>query len=92
MVLTKYGDVSLETLIEKYEQWKKSIEKHVEARTNFLQTEEGKEWNRKNSKTYYEKHKSEILEKRRLAYQKKKHELLQSSSSNQSSSNQVSDV
>lgn len=71
-ITTSYGDVPLETLIRSFEREKLANEKKAEKRLQYLQTDEGKEWNRSRAKAYYEKNKETIAEKRKEYYQQKK--------------------
>ena len=63
---TNYGKVSLETLIRVYHIYKKQAENHKERRKEYLQSDEGKIWNRQKAKNYYERNKEKIMEKRKL--------------------------
>jgi hypothetical protein len=71
-VTTAYGEVDVSTLIHHYEVYKKAEEKKYEKRLEFLLTDEGKEWNRKKSKSYYERNKQTILAKRKELYEPKR--------------------
>lgn len=71
-VQTAYGDIPLEKLVHVYEQQKEYAAKHYEKRVAYLQTEEGKLWNRARSKAYYEAHKEERRAKARARYVPKK--------------------
>jgi hypothetical protein len=72
LIKTSYGEVPLSTLISSYEQRKDWDKKKLE----WLQTEEGKQYNRQNAKNYYEQHKEEILKKRADKYEQNREELL----------------
>ena len=74
MVLTKYGEMTLEQLVDYAEKWKAMMEKQNNLRHKYNQTEKGKIQNRQRAKTYYEKHRDEILEKRKAAREKQKDE------------------
>lgn len=65
---TDYGTVKAAELIRVYGLWKKMIDKQVEKRNAFNQTEEGKQKNRSRAKDYYQRHKEEILAKRKAKY------------------------
>lgn len=67
-VATSFGDVPLETLVKRYESEKQREARKYEKRLAFLQTDAGKEWNRAKAKAYYEKHKTEVLAKRKDWY------------------------
>ena len=69
---TEFGEVSLDVLVKRYELEKKREAKKYERRLIFLQTDEGKEWNRMNAKQYYERNKATVLAKRKAAYEAKK--------------------
>lgn len=73
-ITTAYGTVPTERMIHQFEAYQRRLKKRQEKRLEFIQTEEGKQWNRSRSKDYYEKHKEEILQKRKEAYSKKKNE------------------
>lgn len=68
---TEYGNVSLERLVEVYNIYKKHENRKNEKRKEFLQTPEGKEYNRQRAKSYYERNKEAIREKVRSKYVKK---------------------
>lgn len=67
-VQTKYGEQELEEVIRCYNLWKKLIAKNVERKNKAHQTKEGKEKNRGNAKSYYERHREEILARRKEKY------------------------
>ena len=71
---TDYGMVSSDELIRVYHMWKRMTAKQVGHRNRYNQTAEGKEKNRENAKLYYERHKEEILAKKKARYQAKKEE------------------
>ena len=73
-VQTDLGTVSIDELVRVYILHKNANKRHQEARAKFFQTDEGKQYNRDRSKSYYERHKETVLEKRKAAYQKKKQE------------------
>lgn len=62
---TEFGKVKVEELIRVYGLWKTQITKANERRVEFLQTEEGKQWNRDNARRYYERHREEILARKK---------------------------
>lgn len=62
---TEFGKVKVEELIRVYGLWKNQITKANERRVEFLQTEEGKQWNRDNARRYYERHREEILARKK---------------------------
>lgn len=62
---TEFGKVKVEELIRVYGLWKHQITKANERRVEFLQTEEGKQWNRDNARRYYERHREEILARKK---------------------------
>lgn len=70
-ITTEYGTVTLERLIEVYNLYKKHENRKAEKRKEFLQTPEGKQYNRQRSKSYYERNKDVIREKARSKYVKK---------------------
>jgi hypothetical protein len=74
---TAYGDVPVEALIKSYERERTQAQKKAEKRMEFLQTDEGKEWNRGKAKAYYERNKELIAEKRKRYYAEKKEILKQ---------------
>jgi Zn-finger nucleic acid-binding protein len=76
MVQTTYGDVEIPELVRCYELWRGMITKQNEIRRKYNQTEEGKTKNREKAKDYYEKHKQEILQKRKAYRDKKKSEYM----------------
>jgi predicted acylesterase/phospholipase RssA len=67
-VQTDHGEQEIEEVIRCYNLWRNLIVKNVEKRNEFHKTEEGKQKNRANSKNYYQRHREEILEKRRIKY------------------------
>lgn len=69
---TSYGKVSVERLVHCYEVYKAQEEKKMEKKRAYLQTEEGKQWNRAHSKAYYEKNKETIKAKAKARYAPKK--------------------
>jgi len=69
---TDYGKVSTDELLRVFHMWKKMIAKGNERKCEFNQSEQGKEKNRANAKKYYEKHKEEILAKRKVYYDSKR--------------------
>ena len=71
---TEYGKVSTDELLRVYHLWKKMIEKTIERRNEFNQTEEGKQKNRANAKNYYQRNREKILEKHKIRYENKKNQ------------------
>ena len=71
-VQTAFGEVPLEELRKAYEQKMQ----YAITKLEWLKTEEGKAYNRKKSKEYYERHKQTILDKRANRYEKDKDTLL----------------
>lgn len=67
-VTTDYGEQEIEEVIRCYNLWRKSMTKHNEIRHEYNQTEEGKTKNCQRAKNYYERHREEILAKRKLRY------------------------
>lgn len=63
---TNYGDATLPDLLMAYE----ISQKRKEAKKAWLQTDEGKEYNRNKAKQYYNRHKELVLEKRKERYEK----------------------
>jgi hypothetical protein len=59
VVNTTYGQVPLDELVKAYEQKKKSND----AKLEWYKTEEGKQYNRKKAKEYYERNKEKVLAK-----------------------------
>lgn len=70
-ITTAYGQVTLERLVEVYNLYKKHESRKAEKRKEFLQTEEGKQYNRERAKSYYERNKDAIRVKARSKYVKK---------------------
>ena len=71
-VNTQFGNVSVDELVRVYQNHKQSIQKAVERRRDWLQTDQGKQYNRDRAKSYYERNKEAILEKRKTMYADKK--------------------
>ena len=69
---TQFGEVSLQTLVKRYETQRKQDMKNLEKRREFLQTDEGIAWNRGRAKSYYEKNRELVLAKRKAIYAAKK--------------------
>ena len=69
---TSLGLVDLETLIHTYEVYKRHDARRQEKRREFLQTEQGKIYNRQKAKAYYEKNKDAIRERNRIRYTNKR--------------------
>jgi len=67
------ANVSVEHLLSLYAK----EQKYKDAKKAFLQTEEGKLYNRQKAKEYYTRHKSEVLERRRENYEENKDEALE---------------
>ena len=74
MVQTKYGEMTLEQVVDYAEKWRSLCEKQNKLRHQYNQTDKGKMKNRERAKQYYEKHRQEILEKRKAAREKDKDE------------------
>jgi hypothetical protein len=71
-VKTEFGEVPLDVLVHKYEvEMKREARKYIK-RLEFLQTDQGKEWNRSKAKAYYERNREKVLAKRKETYQAKK--------------------
>ena len=71
-VQTDYGEQELEEIVRCYNLWKKLISNNVQRRNQKQQTQEGKLKNRENSKSYYERHREQILAKRKQRYDARK--------------------
>ena len=71
-VTTDYGEQEIEEVIRCYNLWRKSMINHNKLKSAYNQTEEGKLKNREKVKSYYERNKDRILEKRKDRYQQKK--------------------
>lgn len=69
---TDFGELEIEEIIRCCNLWKHSMARNNEKRFEFNQTEQGKTRNRTNAKSYYQRHKEEILAKRKAAYEAKK--------------------
>lgn len=69
---TEFGDIPIDTLVKHYELERKREARKYAKRLEFLATDEGKNWNRERSKSYYERNKAEILAKRKAWYKAKK--------------------
>lgn len=69
---TKYGKVTLETLIGHYEKYREQEAKKYEKRKEFFQTEAGRQYQRKRAKMYYEKNKELVNMKNKARYLAKK--------------------
>ena len=65
LVKTAYGNIALETLVQVYETSRRQNEKRGE----WFKTEEGKAYQRKKAKEYYERNRDKVLVKRAEAYQ-----------------------
>jgi hypothetical protein len=72
LIPTDYGDVPLHMLVHRYEAYKVQELKHREKRMEFLQTEEGKQYNRDHAKSYYERNKALVRAKAKKRYHDKK--------------------
>jgi hypothetical protein len=70
-VKTAYGEVPLEKLLAAYTQQQEARKRKKE----WMQTEEGKEYNRQKSKNYYALHKEEIAQKRADKYGKEREDM-----------------
>lgn len=71
-IQTEYGNVQVDELVRVYNNHKKANRKSQEKRKEWLQSDEGKEYNRNRAKSYYERNKETILEKRKESYMAKK--------------------
>lgn len=71
-VNTSFGEIPLDKVIKRYEAIVAQEKRKYERKMEFLQTDEGKQWNREKAKSYYERNKEFVLAKRRAAYQAKK--------------------
>jgi hypothetical protein len=69
---TSFGDVPIDVLVKRYELEKTREAKKYEKRLIYLQSDEGKAWNREKAKAYYEKNKATVLAKRKALYVPKK--------------------
>jgi len=63
---TNYGEATLPDLLKAFEM----SQRQKEAKKAWLQTDEGKEYNRTKAKEYYNRHKDVVLEKRKERYEK----------------------
>ena len=70
-IQTDFGFVPLDRLIKIFNSYQRQANKHMEKRSEFLKSEEGKVYNKVRARDYYKKHREEILVKRKLANQKK---------------------
>ena len=68
-IQTAYGEYTIDELVYYTELWKQSLEKQNNRKRIYNRTEEGKQKNNTKAKQYYEKHKEEILAKRKQKYQ-----------------------
>jgi len=71
-VNTEYGEQEIEEVVRCYNLWKNYIADMNKRRHAINQTEEGKQKNRANAKSYYERNKDAILAKRKEKYVSKK--------------------
>jgi hypothetical protein len=71
-VATAFGEVDESVLVHHYELYKKNEKKKYEKRLQYLTTDEGRDWNREKSNSYYERNKDKILEKRKAKYVSRK--------------------
>lgn len=71
-VQTEFGAIQVDELVRIYRKHRQSIARRQEMQNLFLQTPEGKQYNRERAKAYYDRHKEAILEKRKEAYQIRK--------------------
>ena len=69
---TNFGEVQVDELVRVYNNYKQNLQKSQEKRKAWLQTDEGKEYNRGRAKAYYDRNKETILEKRKTMYADKK--------------------
>ena len=63
---TAYGEMTVAELIKYAEMWRAMMAKNIEARRKYNQTEEGKVRNRERAKDYYQRHRQEVLQKRKV--------------------------
>lgn len=71
-VQTAHGQVTLEEILKTFNKAKQ----YELNKSEWLKTDEGKEYNRNKSKEYYERHKDKVLEKRAKRYEQDKDTLL----------------
>lgn len=71
-ISTQFGAVAVDELIRVYNNHKASNLRAQEKRKQWIQTDEGKQYNRTRAKNYYQKNKEAILEKRKTMYADKK--------------------
>ena len=71
-IQTESGAIPVEDLVRVYEQYRRNNQRNQERRRQFLQTDEGKEYNRDRARAYYDKNKKAILEKKKEQYAAKK--------------------
>lgn len=71
-VQTSNGEVPLQKLLEAYE--KKKL--YDRRKSEWAQTDAGKEYNRQKAKQYYDRHKAEVLAKRSIRYETDRETLL----------------
>ena len=69
---TDFGELEIEEIIRCCNLWKHYMVRMNERKYERNQTEEGKEQNRAAAKSYYERHRDQILAKRKEAYERKK--------------------
>lgn len=71
-VVTEFGEVSVDELARMYTLARHRALRSQAKRLEWLQTDDGKEYNRGRAKAYYQRHKEAILEKRKETYAAKK--------------------
>ncbi len=69
---TEHGEAKWDDLMKAYAE----VQRRKQSRKLYLQSEKGKEYNRLKAKTFYERHKDEILEKRKNTYETNKDVIL----------------
>lgn len=71
-ITTEHGEVPLSRLVHVYNVYMAGEKRKAEKRKEFLQTDEGKAWNRVKYKCYYDKNKEKVNEKNKARYHAKK--------------------
>lgn len=64
LISTPYGTVPLNRLMTAFN----ATQRHAERRREWLQTDQGKEYNRQKAREYYQRNKQTVLERRANAY------------------------
>ena len=67
-ITTPYGDIPVSRLVTAFA----ATQRHAERKREWLQTDEGKAYNRQKAKEYYERNKEKVLEKRTQQYATRK--------------------